>query len=81
MADDPQRRTFTTHRTEWWVPCHYRDGAYWTELMKAIHWATNELVEAGKVEEGREPATDLITIHPHDEHVIVRIEMDTEEER
>jgi hypothetical protein len=76
MSDDPQRKVFTTTRVEYWVPCHWRDGAYWTELMKAIQWATNELRKAGRVAADGEPASDQLTIHPHDEHVIVRYEVD-----
>jgi hypothetical protein len=76
VSDDPQRKEFTTRRIEWWVPCHHRDGAYWTDFMKAIHRATNELVEAGELAPGEEPATDQLTVHPHDEHVIVRMEID-----
>lgn len=66
---------FTTTRVERWVETG-RDGAYWTDLMRAIHLATNELQEAGKVPVGQEPATDQLTIHPHDEHVIVRYQLD-----
>jgi hypothetical protein len=75
MSDEPQRKVFTTTRVEFWVPTG-RDGAYWTDLMKAIHLATRELRDAGRVAPDREPATDLITIHLHDEHVIVRYEID-----
>jgi hypothetical protein len=77
MTDDIQRKELTTTCVEYWVPCDWRTGAYWTELMKAIFWATGELRKAGRVGDG-EPASDLLTIHPHDEHVIVRFEVDRE---
>lgn len=73
---DIEQKQFTSTRTEWWVPCGYHTGANWTELTKAISYATQTLRSLGKLT--GEPADDQITIHPHDEHVIVRILADRE---
>jgi hypothetical protein len=81
MAHDPKRKEFTTTRVEWWVPtkAYPEAGASWTELTKALHWAHQELREAGVLaSQLGDAADDQITIHPHDEHVIVRIKIDKE---
>lgn len=70
-------KTFITTRREWWVPTGTYDdqGACWVELMKAISAATNELRFHGTT---GEPSDDSIMILPHDEHVVVRIQVESE---
>lgn len=67
------KRTRTITYTEWFVltDTYHGDGANWTELMKAIRAAHQELGISGDAPENQ------ITIHPHDEHVVVRIERET----
>lgn len=82
MADDPVLKKFQTTRYEYWVPAgtYEGDGAYWNQISRAIHWAHKDLERAGKLEKGREAAVDQIKILPHDEHVIVRYEIEEEVE-
>jgi len=82
MAPNIERKTFAVKREEWFVPTggyHDQHGACWTDLMLAIGWASHRLKELGKFDGTGEPASDLIKIVPHDEHVVVRIEY-TEEQ-
>ena len=77
---DIEQKTFTTVRKEWWVPTgtYPERGADYVELTKAIHWATQELKSAGRHFIGNSPADNAITVHPHDEHVVIRVEFDRE---
>lgn len=81
---DIEHKLFAVKREEWFVPTggyHDQYGACWTELMKAISWATHRLEKLGKFDGTGEPASDLIKIVPHDEHVVVRIEYTEEPEK
>jgi hypothetical protein len=77
------QKTYVTKRVEWHVPTGtYGDtGADWTEIMKAINYATNYLKNQGKLDEGREPAMDQIKVIPHDEHVVIRVVLDEEQKK
>lgn len=84
MAADIEHKTFAVKREEWFVPTgdyHDQHGACWTDLMLAITDATHRLSDLGKIKHGDEPASDLIKIVPHDEHVVVRIEYTEEQTR
>jgi hypothetical protein len=83
MSGDIEHKLFAVKREEWFVPTgtyHDQFGADWTDLMKAISWATHRLEKLGKFDGNGEPASDLIKVVPHDEHVVVRIEY-TEEQK
>lgn len=70
MADYSRReRTVTT--VEYLVPTREPWGACWVEVMKAIHAATAELRELGRLGPTEEPADDMIRLHAGDEDIVV----------
>lgn len=71
------RREVTTVRTEFVVPASYPYGADWNQVQQAINAASRELIEQGRVDEGLEPADDLIRILPTGDTVIVYYETET----
>lgn len=73
------RRVVVTRRVEFAVPTNTH-GAPWSEVMKAIYAARQELVTAGKLTDGEEPSDDEIRLHSDDEAVIVAIEASEIEE-
>jgi len=71
-----ERREVTRTRVEFVVPASEPWGAYWVEVMKAIHAATAELRTSGRAEFGQQPSDDAIRIRPIDDAVIVSYEFE-----
>lgn len=71
------RRERTTRRVEFVVPTPAPWGADWTQVMRAIHAAHAELVEAGRIKPGTDAPDGLIRISPGDEDVVVAFEIET----
>lgn|GEM_PF-4211262 len=65
-----------TTEIEWVIEAREPYGACWTDLMKAIAWATSELREQGRIKEDQEPYDDMIRLFSRDSdggEIVVRI--------
>ncbi len=68
-----ERREVVTTRVEYVIPALWPTGATWTELMKAIRAAHNELHEMDpkRYPVGRDVPDDAIWVRAADDDVIV----------
>jgi hypothetical protein len=61
----------TTTLIKFIIPASFGFGACWSEVMKAIHAAHNELWEQGRVPQGEDASDDVIRFITGDEEIIV----------
>lgn len=65
------RQLIRTTRVEYAVPAPPPFGACWSDVSRAIAAIHQELVNAGRLEEGEDAGDDVIRVEPRDDHIIV----------